>query len=80
MKLQWSCDERNRKACRNSHGCHCREITTLIEGRATLTAALRKIADTDQYPDNEDTAPELREIARAAVAVSSPLRASEIRE
>jgi hypothetical protein len=25
----WSCDERNRKACRNPHGCHCREITAL---------------------------------------------------
>jgi hypothetical protein len=25
----WSCDERNRSACRNPHGCHCREITAL---------------------------------------------------
>ena len=25
----WSCDERNRQACRNPHGCHCREITAL---------------------------------------------------
>ena len=25
----WSCDERNRKECRNGHGCHCREITAL---------------------------------------------------
>jgi hypothetical protein len=25
----WSCDERNRKACRNGHGCHCREIAVL---------------------------------------------------
>jgi len=31
----WSCDERNRKACRNGHGCHCREITVL---RAALAA------------------------------------------
>jgi hypothetical protein len=28
----WSCDERNRAACRNSHGCHCREITVLRAG------------------------------------------------
>lgn len=30
MKLQWSCDERDRKNCRNAHGCHCREITALL--------------------------------------------------
>lgn len=29
--LAWSCDERDRKNCRNSHGCHCREITALIQ-------------------------------------------------
>ena len=26
----WSCDERDRKNCRNGHGCHCREITDLM--------------------------------------------------
>jgi len=26
----WSCDERDRKNCRNGHGCHCREITSLM--------------------------------------------------
>lgn len=33
-----------------------------------LRDALRKIADTDQYPDHEDTAAELREVARNALA------------
>lgn len=32
----WSCDERNRAACRNPHGCHCREITALRSQPATL--------------------------------------------
>lgn len=34
--LAWSCDERNRKACRNAHGCHCREITALMQARDEL--------------------------------------------
>jgi hypothetical protein len=34
----------------------------------TMEAALREIADTDQYPDSEDTASELREIARRALS------------
>lgn len=25
----WSCKERDRTACRNADGCHCREITAL---------------------------------------------------
>ena len=29
--MKWSCDERDRKACRNGHGCHCREITALCK-------------------------------------------------
>ncbi len=29
-KLAWSCDEKDRKNCRNAHGCHCREITELL--------------------------------------------------
>lgn len=28
--LKWSCDEKNRNGCRNTHGCHCREITYLL--------------------------------------------------
>lgn len=75
MKLQWSCDERSRKACRNAHGCHCREITLLIEGKKSASSqveALKKIADTDQYPDHEDTAAELREIARTALSATQP--------
>src|SRR5258705_13383706 len=37
-----------------------------------LRGALQKIADTDQYPDHEDTAAELREIARGALSASPP--------
>jgi len=29
LTAAWSCNERNRKNCRNSHGCHCREIADL---------------------------------------------------
>lgn len=36
VKLAWSCDEKHRDKCRNSHGCHCAEITALTE---RLTAA-----------------------------------------
>lgn len=32
----WSCDERDRSACRNPKGCHCREITALRKRRAWL--------------------------------------------
>jgi hypothetical protein len=32
-KLRWSCDERDRTNCRNAHGCHCREITSLLAAR-----------------------------------------------
>jgi hypothetical protein len=42
----WSCDERDRKNCRNGHGCHCREITSLIERNSMLEnseAALRNL-------------------------------------
>jgi hypothetical protein len=36
-QLEWSCDERDRKHCRNTHGCHCSEITHLIAARDKLT-------------------------------------------
>ncbi len=29
-KLKWSCDQKDRKNCRDPHGCHCREITDLL--------------------------------------------------
>jgi uncharacterized lipoprotein YddW (UPF0748 family) len=34
----WSCDERNRTACRNGHGCHCREVTAQAARIAELEA------------------------------------------
>jgi hypothetical protein len=37
-ELRWSCDERNRAKCRNSHGCHCREITDLLHRLAAKPA------------------------------------------
>ena len=40
---RWSCDERNRSGCRNPHGCHCREITSLIVERDALGADLEKV-------------------------------------
>lgn len=36
-KLAWSCDERDRKNCRNAHGCHCREITELLRKRDNIS-------------------------------------------
>lgn len=30
-ELMWSCDERDRNNCRNAHGCHCKEITSLLK-------------------------------------------------
>jgi hypothetical protein len=40
MKLAWSCDESNRKECRNAHGCHCAEITHLLARKSAPDAAL----------------------------------------
>jgi hypothetical protein len=40
-KLEWSCDEKDRDHCRNAHGCHCREISDLMEqvhGKEILVA------------------------------------------
>lgn len=42
-KLAWSCDERDRKNCRNAHGCHCREITNLL----AMTEIRKQIAFQD---------------------------------
>lgn len=45
-KLAWSCDEKDRNACRNSHGCHCREITDLqeqVRGKDVTVAAAMKL-------------------------------------
>lgn len=39
----WSCDERDRGACRNGHGCHCREITVLRRQVTIAMTALRRI-------------------------------------
>jgi hypothetical protein len=42
----WSCDQRNRKACRDPHGCHCREITALrqmIDNRDYLLDQYRNL-------------------------------------
>lgn len=41
MTMAWSCDEKNRDACRNAHGCHCREIAALMVQRDNLDRALR---------------------------------------
>jgi hypothetical protein len=38
----WSCDERDRSACRNGHGCHCREITALRDTLEYWKDAARK--------------------------------------
>jgi hypothetical protein len=46
MKLDWSCDEKDRESCRNPHGCHCREITDLLErirGKEALVAATLRV-------------------------------------
>lgn len=34
--VKWSCDERDRRNCRNAHGCHCAEITALLDERDEL--------------------------------------------
>lgn len=47
-------------------------IVRAVNSHQTFVDALQKIADTDRYPDHEDTAAELREIARTAL--SSTLR------
>lgn len=39
-------------------------IVRCVNIHSALVAALQAIADTDQHPDHEDTAAELREIAR----------------
>ena len=46
-------------------------IVKAVNSHAALLDALKRIADTDQYPDHEDTAAELREIARGALALPS---------
>ena len=40
---RWSCDERDRKSCRNGHGCHCREITILRQQLTIAMTALRRV-------------------------------------
>lgn len=47
-------------------------IAKAVNNHERLLAALQKIADTDQYPDHEDTAAELREIARGALLLQEP--------
>lgn len=45
-KQVWSCDERyprNPGKCRNSHGCHCKEIATLLSQVRQKDEALRNI-------------------------------------
>lgn len=44
VKLAWSCDEKDRNKCRNSHGCHCREITALLAMRKMLEAQIQKVS------------------------------------
>ena len=44
-----------------------KELNRLTKEVDTLRKALQEITDTDMYPDHEDTAPELREIARNAL-------------
>jgi len=44
-----------------------KELNRLTKEVDTLRKALQEITDTDMYPDHEDTASELREIARNAL-------------
>lgn len=40
-ELKWSCEQKDRENCRDPHGCHCREITDLMEqvrGKEILVA------------------------------------------
>lgn len=39
----WSCDERDRKNCRNGHGCHCREITSLMARNDDKAAEIERL-------------------------------------
>lgn len=42
----WSCDDQSqqkRLGCRNPHGCHCREITSLVNAKATATAEIARL-------------------------------------
>jgi hypothetical protein len=57
-KHLWTCDERDRANCRNSHGCHCREITAqaaaLAEARERvegLERVLEFYADPHKFKD-----------------------------
>lgn len=45
-------------------------IVKAVNSHEALVAALQKIADTDKYPDHEDTASEMREIARTALSAT----------
>jgi len=77
--LQWKADRRAVKLWQAAHPGndlvwpdHTNMVVWLMEqydahAQRTLRDALQKIADTDQYPDHEDTAAELREIARGAL-------------
>jgi DNA-binding NarL/FixJ family response regulator len=46
-------------------------IVKAVNSHDDLLKALQDIADTDQYADSDDTAAELREIARNAIAKAS---------
>lgn len=43
-------------------------IVKAVNSHDALVKALQQISDTDRYPDHEDTAAELREIARGALS------------
>src|SRR6185312_5753149 len=41
--IAWSCDERDRKKCRNAHGCHCREIASLMARNDAAAAEIDRL-------------------------------------
>ena len=39
----WSCGERDRKKCRNAHGCHCSEIASLMARNDEAAARITRL-------------------------------------
>ena len=45
MTALWSCDENKKLGCRNTHGCHCREIADLQVQVARLERDIKIITE-----------------------------------
>ena len=71
--IAWSCGERDRKKCRNAHGCHCREIASLMARNDEAAAEIERLRAQLAAPANAKVREVLEDCRQFMVGQITPV-------